>query len=205
MGELIRVLPLRQEIGAVALDANGGAAVGVAGYFVALGLEGRPDRRIKEAALRGDQLLCLRQRRLRRRNAGIGLERLFNQRIQRRRLEQFPPFEGEVPARDEVLRLAALDQGGRAGLRQGGRGVAGVGRSVGPVVARTDGAAGRNRRHSQESDDGWARDGHAWIVLGGLRTGYCEKSEWSAAPLEAIVAARPRRHTSRCPQTQVLE
>ena len=78
---------------------------------MALGLKVRADRRIEEALLRVDQLLRLAQRGLRRRNRRIGLERLFDERIQRRRLKQLPPLEGNIPAGGEMLDLAAVDLG----------------------------------------------------------------------------------------------
>jgi hypothetical protein len=89
----------------------------VAGYFDTLPLKTGRNGRIEEAALRPYQLLCLSQRRLRCRDGRIGLERLLDQCVERRRLEQLPPFERDIAAADQALRLAAMNR--RRGARSG--------------------------------------------------------------------------------------
>jgi len=63
----------------------------------------------------------LNQRRLRGRDSRIGLEGSLHERVERRRSEQLPPFERDVLAADQALRLTAMDGRRWTGCRIAGR------------------------------------------------------------------------------------
>ncbi len=110
MGEVLQVQQGWVEVVAVALGAGRIVNREVAGNFRVLEIVVRAKRRKKIALLRVDQLLRLNQCRLRGRDGRIGLECSLDQRVERRRLEHSPPFEGDVLAADQALRLAAMDR-----------------------------------------------------------------------------------------------
>src|SRR5208282_6863627 len=78
-------------------------------------LPGRIEIRLRRgevlALLRIGHFLGHAHRGDRRLQVGIGVERLLNERIERRRTKQRPPFARDIAAVDEVLGLATADIG----------------------------------------------------------------------------------------------
>ncbi len=114
---VVRIFQARQKLSwPLASDAEGRALRWLFPDYltVALRLETRRgNRRIIETPLGVERFPRLGQGCLGRRDGGIGLECLFDERIERRRLEELPPLEHDVPARGEMLDLAALHLRGR--------------------------------------------------------------------------------------------
>ena len=141
MRGMVQVEQRRVEVVAVALGSGRVVNGEIAGDFRALEIIVRGNRWQEVALLRINQFLRLRQRGLRGCNRRVGPEGPLDQGVERRGLEQLPPFEGDIAAAHQVLRLAAMNRRRGADLRQRHRRVAGIGRGFRPVEARADGAA----------------------------------------------------------------
>ena len=109
-------------------------------------------KRREQRALLGIKVLArLAERCLRGVDVGIGLQGFLDQRVELRRVEERPPFAGDVHGGHEALRRAA-GAAGRAGLRRqrfgrvaGGRGLGGP-LEVGTGAAAGEKSGGKGRR-----------------------------------------------------------